>query len=1011
MDALELATAYVTLAPSMQGAAGLIGQQLGAPDVQAAVGKAGDKAGKTWQGKFGKAGKNMTLGAVGALVAVGAAGLKAGMDVDEAYDTIRAGTGATGKRLEGLQATFRNVAKKVPADMATVGKTVSDLNQRLGVTGPTLDKLSRQILEAGRLGGVDVNVQKITGAFSAFGVQGKDTTREMDNIFRVSQATGVGINDLAATMAKSGGVLKQLGFDFTESASLIGTFDKAGINSRAVVSSMQAGLVKLAKDGEKPAEAFKRVSGELQGFVKSGDDAAALELASKVFGTRGAGQFVAALKSGKVNLDDLAGSAKLSKDTILGVAQETKDFPELWAEFKNSATLALAPVGERLMPMIGDALVFAAPLLERFVNGLAGMDGGQLKILGGIAAALLIVGPVLWGVSKAQAAWTVATTAWTAITRPAVALQKAATAAALGTRLQLAALAVQQRLSAVATVVWTNASKFAAIATRGLGVAIRFAMGPIGLIITAIGLVVGALVWFFTETEVGQRIVKAAWSGIKAAISAVSGWWTGTAWPAIRAAITSMGQFLVGLKDGAVAAWNGIRNGINTAWQWIDKNVFAKVRFGIAAVRLGFYLAGVGIGIIWSTIRSNLSAGWKWIDQNVFARFRNGIKAIQNAFSSAKDGIKSIWNGLKKIAADPVNFVINTVYMNGIRSFVGKIFDFFGKKNPLPSIAPVKFADGSEDHRAQIARGGAMRLWAEPETGGEAYIPLAASKRGRSTAILSKVAQKFGYSLNAYAGGGFFGEAADFLRGPVDYVKRGASNAINGAFGGRAGGVWDMMRQFPKMLVGPLADYAKNKIASVFGGGGPGAPAGKLGWRKQWEIVQGMFPGARLHSAFRPGAVTAVGTPSYHGLGRAIDVNPSMTLFNRLSSAFPNSTELIFSPANGRQIHNGRRTTFGEPTRGDHWDHIHWAMANGGILPSVYDDGGWMLPGQAGVNLGNRPEAVLDPDESAALKAGLNQRAPLVGTMIVRDEWTAVREMEAMERRSATRAGLGRARG
>ncbi|MGR7002817.1 phage tail tape measure protein [Yinghuangia aomiensis] len=55
------------------------------------------------------------------------------------------------------------------------------------------------------------------------------------------------------------------------------------------------------------------------------------------------------------------------------------------------------------------------------------------------------------------------------------------------------------------------------------------------------------------------------------------------------------------------------------------------------------------------------------------------------------------------------------------------------------------FAEGS--HVAQIARGGDWRIWAEPETLGEAYIPFAPSKRARSTAILSRVARSFGYDL------------------------------------------------------------------------------------------------------------------------------------------------------------------------------------------------------------------------------------------------------------------------
>lgn len=60
---------------------------------------------------------------------------------------------------------------------------------------------------------------------------------------------------------------------------------------------------------------------------------------------------------------------------------------------------------------------------------------------------------------------------------------------------------------------------------------------------------------------------------------------------------------------------------------------------------------------------------------------------------------------------------------------------------------------GTEQHVAQIAQP-TFRLWAEPETGGEAYIPLAESKRPRSVAILEEVADRFGYGLEAFAKGG-----------------------------------------------------------------------------------------------------------------------------------------------------------------------------------------------------------------------------------------------------------------
>jgi hypothetical protein len=59
----------------------------------------------------------------------------------------------------------------------------------------------------------------------------------------------------------------------------------------------------------------------------------------------------------------------------------------------------------------------------------------------------------------------------------------------------------------------------------------------------------------------------------------------------------------------------------------------------------------------------------------------------------------------------------------------------------------LHFAAGGENHVAQITGGGPARVWSEPETGGEAYIPLAESKRARSTDILGAVADRFGYQL------------------------------------------------------------------------------------------------------------------------------------------------------------------------------------------------------------------------------------------------------------------------
>lgn len=59
----------------------------------------------------------------------------------------------------------------------------------------------------------------------------------------------------------------------------------------------------------------------------------------------------------------------------------------------------------------------------------------------------------------------------------------------------------------------------------------------------------------------------------------------------------------------------------------------------------------------------------------------------------------------------------------------------------------------NESHNAQIAKAGDWRVWAEPETGGEAYIPLGRNKRNQALPVLAEVARRFG--ATGYANGGY----------------------------------------------------------------------------------------------------------------------------------------------------------------------------------------------------------------------------------------------------------------
>jgi hypothetical protein len=188
----------------------------------------------------------------------------------------------------------------------------------------------------------------------------------------------------------------------------------------------------------------------------------------------------------------------------------------------------------------------------------------------------------------------------------------------------------------------------------------------------------------------------------------------------------------------------------------------------------------------------------------------------------------------------------------------------------------------------------------------------------------------------SYAAGGpvvpmAVGGIVDKIGSLLDPTK--ALRAMAGPILGRIGNVGGVVGQLARGGANKILDAALDKLRSVFsaGGLGGGIVAGQVG--AMMRVLRAVFPGLALISGFRRGAITATGNRSYHSMGRAVDVPPSMAVFNWIRSHYGKATrELIFSPAGNRQIHNGSPHMYTGITRANHWNHVHWAMAQGGAI-------------------------------------------------------------------------------
>ncbi|KQM38389.1 tape measure protein [Microbacterium sp. Leaf203] len=657
--------------------------------------------------------------------------------------------------------------------------------------------------------------------------------------------------------------------------------------------------------------------------------------------------------------------------------------------------------------------------------------------------------------------------------------------------------------STFATVASGTAARVAAAGQWLLNAALR--ANPIGIIITAITALVGGLIWFFTQTELGQaiwgeftRFLGEAWTNIMGFFTAA---WENVIQPVFQAigeiavwvyetilkpvfdgigtvvnAVAGVIGFAVDLVVnyfrfwGAVAVWlwenvvQPVFKAIGDIFNWIWTNVISPVIGWIvdyvnllglgfrilweqyvqpvfAAIGevfnwiwqniispiVGYITASInGLGIIfgwlyenaikpaWDGISGAISNAWNWIRDNVFAPFGVGIDAIGKAFEATAGAVAKAWEGIKQAAAAPINFVLDTIWNNGLRSFWNDLVHELKLDDmALPKAPLVKFAEGGVMPGYTPGRD-VHQFWS-PTAGGLALSGGEAIMRPEFTRLVGGAAGVDALNAAARAGQLPFGDGPGTFAGDVwDTITRAASMAwefltnpgqaiqkhvIDGIITPMASGE----NIFGRTIAG-LAGNTLKGLAGMFPSASSVGGAG-MGWEAMWKIVQAGVPGAVLTSAARPGAVTANGGQSYHALGRAIDLIPaSMATFDAVAKLFPNASELIYSPAGKKQLLNGQPFDgWSDAVRAQHYNHVHLAMANGGVVPKLYDKGGWLPHGGLALNLSGRPEYIQDPERSEAMRRGGGMPTELVvvdsdGVLIGRMRVEAAREVAGAAR-------------
>lgn len=380
------------------------------------------------------------------------------------------------------------------------------------------------------------------------------------------------------------------------------------------------------------AEFFRAGVKQIEEYLAAGDDAGAQAAAKELFGARTFLDALDAIRRGQFNIDGTVDQIVNGGDTISALADETADFAEKFQEFRNRVTLSLAPLGEKLMPLLIGVLDRLVPVIDKVVTAFSNMSPTMKTVIGVIAGVVAALGPVLFVVGKVIA---------------------------IGGTL-------------VATV-----GKIAA------GIGLLFT--PVGAIVVGIAALVAIIIIvvknFDSIKEAIGGVIDAIGNFISGALQFLMNTFTGlwetvrNVWDSITNAIETAISFVVGT---VFAMFHGALDGIMIAFTAVKEFITTTIGAIASVIRSVF----AGIANFFSTIMETISGIITTAIEFIWTLFMKYLDMYRAAFRIAFDAIRTIvrtvLRAIRQIITtvfDRISEIISTV-LGTIQTVVSEVFGF-----------------------------------------------------------------------------------------------------------------------------------------------------------------------------------------------------------------------------------------------------------------------------------------------------------------------------------------------